>query len=187
MSTYATGDEKYERSSFPAIVRTFRTLRFHLGRRSAAVARLTPDRVDEDLLEAPAAGHVREQVLDDDPPVVDDHDLVADLRHLGEDVGRQDDRPLPAERLDQAPDLDDLPRVEPDRRLVEHEDGRVVDQCLREADALAEALREVAEEPVPHAPEAARLEDALEGRGNVVAAHAFQPREEAELRGTNNV
>src|SRR5206468_4841218 len=104
----------------------------------------------EDLLQRPAAGQVRELVLDHDAAVVDDHDLVADLRDLGQDVGREHDRPLRAERLDEAPDLDDLARVEADRGLVEDEHGRIVDERLRETDALAEALRAMSEEAIAH-------------------------------------
>ena len=51
------------------------------------------------------------------------------------------------ELADELADLDDLTRVEADRRLVEHEHRRIVDQRLRQADALPEALGEVAEQP----------------------------------------
>ena len=46
--------------------------------------------------------------------------------------------------------LDYLLRVEADRRLIKDDDFRVSEQCLRNTDALAVALREIADEPVCH-------------------------------------
>ena len=47
--------------------------------------------------------------------------------------------------------LDYLLRVKADGRLVKDDDLRVSEQCLRYADTLAVALREIADEPVRHA------------------------------------
>src|SRR6185369_17813510 len=107
---------------------------------------------------------------------------LADLRHLGEDVRREDHRPLPAELANERANLDDLARVEADRRLVEHEYGRVVDQCLREAHALAEPFGEVAEQAVAHGVEAAEPYDALDAVLDGRLRHAFDARDEAEIR-----
>src|SRR5947208_10054175 len=94
-----------------------------LGRRAGArrVPRVAGDRLDEDVLERPVARQVRDLVLDHDVPLVDDDHLVTDLRHLGEDVRREDDRALAAEGPDEAPDLDDLSRIEADGGLVEED------------------------------------------------------------------
>ncbi len=50
---------------------------------------------------------------------------------------------VPPEVPDQVADLHDLARVEPDGRLVEDEDLRLVDERAGEADPLAVPLREV--------------------------------------------
>ena len=69
-------------------------------------------------------------------------------RNFRSDVGAQDDGVIARQRLDELADLDDLLRVEPGGRLVEDEDVRVVDQRLREADALLVALGELRAEAV---------------------------------------
>jgi len=58
------------------------------------------------------------------------------LGDLGQDMRRQQDGALAAERFDKLPDLDDLGRVQPDRRLVQDEDPGVVDKGLGDADPL---------------------------------------------------
>ena len=70
-------------------------------------------------------------------------------------MGREDDRLLPADLLDERPDLDDLVRVEAARRLVEDEDVGIVQHRLREADALPEALRQLADQLAGDVAEAA--------------------------------
>ena len=72
-----------------------------------------------------------------------DHDhALAERLDLGEDVAREEDRALAAEPAHQLADLDHLPRIEPDRRLVEDEDRRVAAERLREPDPLPVALRQ---------------------------------------------
>ena len=56
---------------------------------------------------------------------------------------------LPAEGFDELADLDDLGRVEPDRRLVQDQDLGVVDQGLGDADPLLVAPGDVLDEPAP--------------------------------------
>ena len=67
---------------------------------------------------------------------------------LGQDVRAQDDRVIAGELLDQLARLDDLLRVEAGGRLVEDQHVGVVDQRLREADALPVALRQLAAQAV---------------------------------------
>ena len=90
---------------------------------------------------------------DDDHPAADG----LDLRH---DVRREQDRVPVAQLADQGADLADLDRVEAGRRLVEDQDVGVVDHRLGQADALAVALREVAEDPRLDVVELAALEHA---------------------------
>ena len=71
---------------------------------------------------------------------------------------------LSPERLDELADLDDLVGVEPRRRLVEDEDGRVVEDGLGEAEALPVALGQVLDLLAVDAREAAGADRALDGR-----------------------
>ena len=112
--------------------------------------------------------------LRDDPAPVDDQDPVADGVDLREDVGREQDGPLAAEAADRLPDPDDLPRIEPHRRLVEDEDGRTVDERSREGRPLAETLREVFHLPVRHLCQEAALDRLADSPGDLRAADAFE-------------
>ena len=83
-----------------------------------------------------------------DPAVVDDRDAVAQLVGLGHVVGREEDRPpghgrLPGE--DQLADRAGGGDVEAERRLVEEEDPRVVEQAAGEVHLLALAGRQRAD------------------------------------------
>src|SRR5690606_4046015 len=97
-------------------------------------------------------------VLGDEAAAVDDDDALGDLAHLGEDVAREEQRPLAAEALDEIADLGDLPRVEPRGRLVEDEHLGIAEERLREPDALAKALAQLADEAPPDLAEARRLD-----------------------------
>ena len=79
-----------------------------------------------------------------DLALVDDDDALAGLRDFGQDVRAEDDRVIAGELLDQLARLDDLLRVEAGGRLVEDQHVGVVDQRLRQADALLVALRQLA-------------------------------------------
>ena len=65
-----------------------------------------------------------------DPAVVDDDHAFGDCRGFGQDVGAQNDGPCARQVTDELPDFDDLFGVEPDSRLVQNEDRRVVDEGL---------------------------------------------------------
>ena len=72
--------------------------------------------------------------------MVDDGDPLAQLVGLGHVVGRQQDRPAGHGRLpreDQLADLAGGGDVEAERRLVEEQDPRVVEQAAREVHLLA--------------------------------------------------
>ena len=80
--------------------------------------------------------------------MVDDRDPVAQLVGLGHVVGREEDRPardrgLPGE--DELADRTGRGNVEAERRLVEEEDPRVVEQAAGEVHLLALAGRERAD------------------------------------------
>ena len=72
--------------------------------------------------------------------MVDDGDPVAQLVRLGHVVRRQEDRPAGDSRLPRDDELADLAGggdVEAERRLVEEQDPRVVEQAAREVHLLA--------------------------------------------------
>ena len=69
----------------------------------------------------------------DDPAAIDDQHPAAEQLDLGQDVGREQQGVLASELADQLADGDDLLRVEPDGRLVEDQDLRVVEDRRRRA------------------------------------------------------
>ena len=89
-------------------------------------------------------GQVVRRVDGDDAALVDDDDALAGLRDLRQDVRAEDDGVIAGEAADEVARLDDLLGVEAGGRLVEDQHFRVVDERLREADALPVALRELA-------------------------------------------
>src|SRR5580704_3931526 len=101
ITTYATGCTKYPASSLPAMVIEFRMSlgapRPNLLQRFLAAAfqfvMLLGDRLQENILQRGAGRQRRNLLLQRDAAFVDDHDLVADLRDLGQDVRRQHHRP----------------------------------------------------------------------------------------------
>ncbi len=82
----------------------------------------------------------------------------------------------PPKFLDGVERLADLHRVEAGRRLVEDENGRVGEHRVGEADALAVALRERAEQPALHFLDAALLQAVVDPRGPAGAVDALELR-----------
>src|SRR5208283_29053 len=144
---------------------------------------LLGDRRQEHLFERGPGRQVRDFLLQRDAALVDNHDLVTDLRNLGQDVGREHHRALPRRhRLDEAADLMNLARIETYRRLVEHQHRRIMNQRLREADTLAISLRELPADAMRHVFEAAHVERMLEGVFDLGARHSPQSRDETQIR-----
>ena len=83
-------------------------------------------------------------------PLGKDQHLTAHCLHLAEDVAGQDDRVAFPQLPDQSADLDDLCRVKAHGRLVQNDELRRAQQCLRNAHALAVALGQTADEPGQH-------------------------------------
>src|SRR5713226_1032142 len=100
----------------------------------------------------------------DDPSLGDHDDSVAARFDLAQDVGRQDDRVLArsTEVQDHFSNLLDLDRIEADRRLVEDQDVRILEEGLRDPDPLAIPLRHVADEAADDVVDAGELGDALD-------------------------
>jgi hypothetical protein len=102
--------------------------------------------------------------------LVDDHHALAGLLDLGEDVRAEDDGVIAGERLDEAASLVDLLGVEPRRRFVEDQHFGVVDERLREADALAIALRELSARAVGHVGHPRAGHDLIDPCGAILGA-----------------
>ena len=96
------------------------------------------------------AGNVFRFFVCDDFSFVDDDNPVADRLHLLQDVRGQDDSVLFSECTNQVADFNDLLGVQTYGRLVENDDHRIADQCLRNADALPVALGQVADYALAH-------------------------------------
>ena len=82
----------------------------------------------------------------DHPAFMEDEDAVADGIDFGKEVGGEEDGVARGEGLDEGADLAHLVGIESDGGFVEDEDIGIVDEGLGEADALAVALGELADE-----------------------------------------
>ena len=115
--------------------------------------------------------------------MVDDGHPPADHRHLGEDVGAQQDRVRLPEGADHLAALLDLAGVEPDRRLVEQRHLRRAEQGLGQPHALPVSLRELVDLAPEHRLQPARRRHALELCGDGRAGHPLGPGHEAQVGG----
>ena len=98
----------------------------------------TPTRVLETLSPSRSLDRARGE----QPPVAHDRDRVADLLHLGQDVGAEQDRDAGVpEVADQVPDGADPGRVEPVGGLVEDEQVGALQQRSGDREALLHPVR----------------------------------------------
>ena len=81
------------------------------------------------------------RIFDDDASAIDDQHTLAEHRDLGQNMRAQQYRVLARESADHVPDFDDLFRVETNGRFIQNQHGRISDERLSEADALAVAFR----------------------------------------------
>jgi hypothetical protein len=98
------------------------------------------------LRAAQAIGEIGDCVGGDQFAMADDDDLVAGVLDLGQDMSAEDDGVVAGEAADQLAGFDDLLGVETGSGLVENQDLGVVDNRLRQADALAVAFGELADQ-----------------------------------------
>ena len=61
--------------------------------------------------------------------------------------------------FDQFPDLNDLLRIESDRRLIQYNDFGIANDCLRKSDSLPVTFGEVSDQPVLHVHDLGKLHD----------------------------
>ena len=97
-----------------------------------------------------------------------------DRLDLGQDVRREQHGVLHGEALDELAHVDALQRVEAARRLVEDQDLRVRQERHREAGALAQTAREVADEVARAVLEADALQHRGDAQPRLLAGHAVE-------------
>src|ERR1700730_4837518 len=119
------------------------------------------DGLQEYVFERLAGREAAQALLQHDASGIDDHDAVADLRYLWQNVCGEHDGMLACQAVDEPADLADLAGVQADGRLVEHQYRRIVNDRLRQAHALTIALGELSADAMRHVGEAANLEHAL--------------------------
>ena len=88
---------------------------------------------------------------------------------------------IAGELLDELPCFDDLFRVEAGRRLVEDEDVGIMDERLRQTDALLVAFRQLAGQPVRHVVDPRARHDVLDALAPLVSRHPFYSGDEIEI------
>src|SRR5258708_17638293 len=106
-------------------------LQLFLSARALFMA-LLGDRCEKDILERGPARQLLQILLEHHAAIGDYHDLVANLRNLGQDMRRQHHRAISRQLMYQPANLVYLPRVEANSRLVKHQHWRIVDQRLRQ-------------------------------------------------------
>ena len=97
--------------------------------------------------------------------LVDDDDLFADLLHFGQDVRAENDGVIAGKAFDQLARFDDLFRVEAGGRLVQNQHVGIVDDRLRQPDALPIAFRKLADQLLPHIGDGAALANFVDTLG----------------------
>ena len=113
------------------------------------------------------------------PAARDDGDAAAQRLGVAEDVRAEEHRPaLVAQLENQRADVAAAERIEPGHRLVEEDQLRVVEQRLRDADALHHPLRELPQLQAPLGADARPRRAASRTRRPAIRrAVAEQPRE----------
>ena len=126
--------------------------------------------------ELPAAGlereHLGEPAAGDQPPFREDRHAAAQRLGVAQDVRAEEHGAAAiAQPQDQRADVAAAERIEPGHRLVEDHELGIVEERLRDADALQHPLRELAQLQAPLGADA----DLVEQRG-VARARRSAPR-----------
>src|SRR5690349_4174954 len=82
--------------------------------------------------------------------IIDNHHPVTRHAHLREDMGTEDDCMVMPQVFNSLANVNDLTWIESYSGLIENEHRRIIEECLRQADALAIAFREIANETALH-------------------------------------
>src|ERR1019366_8459102 len=122
---------------------------------------------------AQAVGQIGDRILSDQFALADDDDAFAGLLHLAQNVRAEDDGVLAREGLQQLADFDDLLGVETAGGLIQDQHIRVVDDGLRDADTLAEAFGQLADQLGPNVAQGAAPDYLVRPALDVGARNAF--------------
>ncbi len=124
----------------------------------------------------------------DDPPLVDDRDLVRELVGLLEVLGGEEERRALAHLgPDHVPHAESAARVEPGRRLVEEENARPAGQRRREVEPPAHPARVGLGDPVCGVPELEALEQLVGARAGLLFREVVEPSEHPEVLASGQV
>src|SRR5262249_42196555 len=111
----------------------------------------------------------------------DDDDTLAGVLDFAQDMRAENDRVFAREMLQQLADFDDLLGIETAGGFIEDQDIGVVDDGLREADALAVAFGELRDELAAHVAERAALDDFVYAVLDLALRNALQLAHEIEV------
>ncbi len=104
---------------------------------------------------------------------VNDDDLAARLLDFREDVRAEDDRVIAREACDELAGFALLFRIEAGCGLVKNQHRRIVNDGLRDADALAITFRQLADDRFPHAAQSGAFEHFIDALRYVGAGDTF--------------
>ena len=128
-----------------------------------------------------AVEQLGEAAFDDEPPMVQDRDAVADALDVGQDVGGEQDGGLAAQRGDQLQDVPAALGVEGAHRLVQDDDGRLVDERPGDPEPLAHAAGVRSGAAVGGLGEVHAGKRDVDGAGEGRSVQPVQPAEHREL------
>ena len=117
-------------------------------------------------------GQPVDAVLGDDPALMDDDHALAHHAHLGQDVAGQENGAVLAQLPDQLARLRHLDRVDADGRLIENQHFRIVDDRLRQSDALPKTLGQFGQKDVVVLLERTLLDHVVDAAAHRVPFHA---------------
>lgn len=108
------------------------------------------------------------------PSLGQEQQLACHILHVRHDVRRDDHDLLQGDLRDEIAHRDALPRVQPGRRLIEDENVRLVQNGLRQQQALLHAAGEAADRLAAHVGQADRAERPVDALQRPRARHAAQ-------------
>ena len=114
-------------------------------------------------------------------PAMQDRDAIAAGQYVRQHVRGQDHRMRIGEGADQLAQTQRLDRIEARGRFVEHDQGRLVDDRLGQADALAKPLRQQAGQAPAHFAELAALDRTLDRGSYRRTRQSVQASAEAQV------
>src|SRR6266404_5801182 len=126
---------------------------------------------------------IADRVGCDQLALVNDDDLFAGLLDFRQNVRAEDDGVVAGEALDELASIVDLLGVEAGGGLVENEHVGIMDDGLREADALTIALGEFAEQLVLNIDNGAALANIIDALGEIRFGKTFQAADKLQIFG----